>query len=465
MLIRSLISTIGILLLLLYIGNTVMVDSSKQMINFFPERSDEVLLNPYMGLSAYAQDFNAAQPVSLVHVNMYWRELEPEKGVYTFEQLEQDAHFTEWKSIGAKFVIRLILDTPRPEERLDIPDWLYEEIDQDGSWYDIRYGKGFSPNYNNPVLIENHQKLIQAIAAHYNDDPAIAFIQLGSIGHWGEWHTFDGDEGRIPFPMQAITDQYAEHYIAAFTNKPLLMRRPHQIALDHQMGLFNDSFGDYKSTVEEFMDWVNNGYTSWLTKEDMPAMPDFWMYAPSGGEFSPVNREHAYYNDDEIEATLDMIRMTHMSWIGPYAPTDYPLNGPHQANINAIMKTLGYRLSVAAVRHEENLQAGETLHVKIGWRNDGVAPFYFDWPVELHITNSDNRIVLTELLETDIRDWLPGEHIERYSITLPAGLTPGEHTISIAILDPSTDTPGILLAMEGRGSDGSYEISQFNIHQ
>src|SRR5690606_17235604 len=131
---------------------------------------------------------------------------------------------------------------------------------------------------------------IAALADRYNADPLIAFVQLGSLGHWGEWHTRDEDPGRIAFPKRTVADRYAEPYVRHFADKPLLMRRPHAIARDAKMGLFNDAFGKRESTIDGFLDWYANGYVNWLTQEEEPAMPDFWTYAPVGGEFAHATR-------------------------------------------------------------------------------------------------------------------------------------------------------------------------------
>ncbi len=91
-------------------------------------------------------------------------------------------------------IIRLVLDYPNKENSMQIPKWLYNEIGGDGTWYDISYGKGFSPNYENKTLIYYHEKLIKALGERYNSSSEIAFIELGSIGHWGEWHTYEDDK-------------------------------------------------------------------------------------------------------------------------------------------------------------------------------------------------------------------------------------------------------------------------------
>lgn len=432
-------------------------------VEYIPGIIDDVLVNPYMGWAMNAFDSSATQPATLAHLNILWRDIEPIKGFYDFEKLEEEAQFERWSKAGVRIVLRVILDTPNSSSHMDIPEWLYEEMSKDGTWYDIRYGKGFSPNYENPLLIHYHQKLINALAKRYGQHPIIAFIQLGSVGHWGEWHTFNDDELTIPFPEREVTDQYIQHYLDAFKSKHLLMRRPFALAADHGMGLFNDAFGDPDSTLDGFLNWVNNGYESWLTDEMMPPMKDFWKYAPSGGEFAYSDTPHAFFNDEEIGATLSMLKLTHMSWIGPYSPTQYPVNGSYQDNLDRILKAIGYRFMIQSESHEEKVNRGGILNLDMQWKNEGTAPFYYPWPVEISLANQDGILVHKTILKEDIRTWLPGNIEVHEPLSIPLHIAPGEYRICVAILDPETQKPGVKLAIDGERADGRYTLGYVSI--
>ena len=72
-----------------------------------------------------------------------------------------------------KIVFRFIMDYPGKANHMDIPQWLYKEINGDGTWYD----GGFSPNYKNKVLIQNHQRVINALAQRYGNNPGLALYR------------------------------------------------------------------------------------------------------------------------------------------------------------------------------------------------------------------------------------------------------------------------------------------------
>ncbi|WP_187434541.1 DUF4832 domain-containing protein [Paenibacillus methanolicus] len=389
--------------------------------------------------------------------------MEPEKGRFAFEEIEQTFHFEEWRAQGVKINLRIVLDYPSDVSHMDIPDWLYEEIDEAGVWYDDEYGQGFSPDYANTILIRYHERLIAEVARRYNADPLIAFVQLGSIGHWGEWHTMDEGENPIDFPGQRVTDQYAGHYVRYFTNKPLLMRRPHEIALNHKMGLYNDAFGKRDATVDGFYDWYKNGYVSWLTQKKEPAMPDFWKNAPSGGEFSANVLN--YFSDAQIKETLYQAQLTHVSWMGPNSPVRAEAGGPLQANIDRFLKTIGYRFVLYKTVYEEIRKPGDTLHIRLLAKNKGIAPFYFRWPLELTLADASGKVVSSIRSGADIRKWLPGTNEAIVHLPIARGLAPGTYELSAAIVDPVTGQPGIDFANEGRTTDGRYKIGELEVIQ
>ena len=64
-------------------------------------------------------------------------------------------------------MFRFVCDKPSDEAHRDIPDWLYEKTGGDGTAYDMDYGKGYSPNYDNETFIRAHERAIKALGERY----------------------------------------------------------------------------------------------------------------------------------------------------------------------------------------------------------------------------------------------------------------------------------------------------------
>lgn len=430
---------------------------------YYPQEIEDVLNNPYMGWAPFAKEGPYSQPHSLVYTYVSWKEIEPVKGVFNWNIIETDNKFDYWHNNGKKVILRIVSDYPRASSHTDIPDWLYNEMSQDGTSYNSSdIGQGFSPNYNNSIFGANHQRLLKALAERYDNDPRVAFIQLGSLGHWGEWHTWPWSPSSGVFPGIDIQNEYMQNYLDGFSNKIISVRRPFALARDNYTGLFNDMLGE-KYATNEFISWFNYGYVDDQGKSVHPHMKDFWKYAPSAGEFAYGNATQ-YLETSTIDETLRQVKDSHTSWLGPCSPPSELVAGcPQQANLDKMLKTMGYRFVLESMTYENQVKQGSNLKVDMVWKNKGVAPFYYKWPLELSLSDTNGNIVARTITIEDIRTWLPGSKSISQNLNIPSSLPDGTYNICISILDPSTDSPGVQLAIGNRRNDGRYTLGSLSI--
>lgn len=246
------------------------------------EMTDKSVVNPFMGFAVDATSKKAASQYSLVYIDITFRELQPESpDSFNFGEIAEGNNIDLWKAQGKHAVLRFVCDKPTDDAHMDIPDWLYE-LTADGTIYNTSYGKGYSPNYSNEVFMKYHKAAVSGLAEYFSDG-FVSYIELESLGHWGEWHV-KREDGIVPMPDEAVREEYVRHYAEAFKTEKLLMRRPFRGAYEKGLGLFNDMAGDPDST-EEWLDWIENGgdYTQTGESNALLAMPDFWKTAPCGG--------------------------------------------------------------------------------------------------------------------------------------------------------------------------------------
>ena len=258
-------------------------------------------------------DTAEAGDATLRYLELTWREAEPEEGVYAWEAISEKYGFASLREQGIHLVIRFVCDVPGQETHLDIPDWLYAQT-KDGSWYDTDYGKGYSPNYANVVFRAAHHRVLYALAEFLGTDGFVSYVELGSLGHWGEWH-IKSEDGLVPMPDETIRDEYAADYLAAFPTAELLMRRPFRFAAEQSLGLYNDMTGEEKDTVE-WLGWIAEGGWYGSDPNALTPMPDFWQNAPVGGEFtSSLSMQDMLVKN--LPRTLHLLEISHMSFLGP----------------------------------------------------------------------------------------------------------------------------------------------------
>lgn len=440
--------------------HTLLTSRNEQTLTFNPISGP--IVNPLMGWAPWATIQESKQPHTLVYVDLTWRDFEPQPGVFDFASFEKKQQFDRWRTENKRVVFRFVCDAPGKTKHLDIPDWLFNATGGSGDYYDNAYGKGFSPDYSNPVFIQFHKKAIKAIGDRYGKDGFFAYIELGSLGHWGEWHV-DFESGIRRLPAREITDQYVKHYIEAFPDTFLLMRRPFSIAGQYHLGLYNDMTGS-PSATNEWLDWVANGGEFDQTGEPgaLSPMPDFWKTAPVGGE-QTHDRSNAVIYGKGLDQTLNLFEKSHITFVGPNGPYDQDRGGPLQSGIDRAMERIGYRIYIRQARMPLWIRYESSLNLLLTFSNAGAAPILYNWPVRIYLFDAHGNIVKTFQPEMDLRKILPGEYYSK-PVNLPLGsLGSGAYTIGFAIVDPKTNQPAVKLAMDTARKDLIQEIGLFEI--
>ena len=404
--------------------------------------------NPLMGYVPSAWYNEVSEDISLLYMDITWAELEPEEGVYNWASIDEENQISRWRKEGKHLVLRFVCDIPSDEEHMDIPEWLYEKSGKAGKWYDGEYGKGFAPDYNSPTIISCHKKAVRAIGEHFGQDGLISYVELGSLGHWGEWHV-NYSEGIQRIPREAVRDKYILPWTEAFPDAMILMRRPFAAAEKYGFGLYNDMTGQPEAT-QSWLGWINNGgeYDQTGEKNVIVPMKDFWKTAPSGGEFtSSLSMEEML--DTNLSGTVEMIREAHTTFLGPKIPDENYVDGYKE-----VLKNMGYRLWIS-MAELKNTAKGSRL--KLTWENSGVAPMYKEWPVYVYIEDESGKLVEKSRISIKISSLLPGEkattltalETERLNSLLEKG-----YRLSVGIEDPMTELPCVRFAMETLYQEG-----------
>lgn len=409
--------------------------------------TSEVFGNPLMGYAPCAWYKSPSPDVQLLYTDITWRELEPEEGVYDWDAIAEENQLDRWRAEGKHLVLRFVCDRPDDEAHMDIPDWLYEKIGGAGTAYDMDYGKGFAPDYNNPQMIQYHRRAVEAMGEYLGQDGFVAYVELGSLGHWGEWHV-NYSQGIPLLPQEAIREQYITPWIEAFPNSRILMRRPFTPAREYGFGLYNDMAGHLQET-ERWLQWTREGgdFSSAGEKNVLVPMPDFWKQAPSGGEFtSSLTMEELLHT--QLERTLGLLEASHTTFLGPkIADSDYP------EGYAAALGKMGYRLWISQGKLQ---RLGGKGQLTLVWENSGVAPFYQDWPVYLYLKHPDSGEITQVPVALKLSELLPGESITQ-KVALPWAARDME--ISVGIVDPMTGKAAVRLAMDTPPQTEAYGIT------
>lgn len=398
------------------------------------EVDSTIVDNPLMGFAPMADNEAYCETANLVFIELTWAEWEPERGQYDIEALETKNNIAKWKSENKHAVLRFVCDLPGETAHMDIPQWLYEKTG-DGIEYVNAYGKGYSPDYSNSDFMLLHESAIQALGEYCSRDDFVAYVELGSIGHWGEWHAIN-DNGENIMPDADVCVDYANQYADSFVNQLLLTRRNYDFSVDNGIGFFNDMVGAYDDTAE-WLEWIKNGGIQETsdTPLALKKISNIGMTAPVGGEFTSSVPMEDILGEDFGEI-LSQISDSAMTFIGPNMP-DLTLE-TNQVDLQSILRRIGYRIYVSSVETKYDFSSND-LNVKLTWKNAGNAGCFFEWPVVVNVYDADKKIVYWQGLDLNLMDLNDGLEKET-QINIPYSEEIGEEFyIGITIKNPNAE--------------------------
>lgn len=455
--------TAAVLALVLTVGSAVWVARDRiyraQILTFAPAASDDVLLSPGMGLAPWAEAEETAQlKTSLVYVELPWSKWEPEDDAFDTAYVSEHYHLDRYREEGRQVVFRFICDNPTKEEHVDIPQWLFDLTGGDGDFYDTDYGKGYSPNYGNPDLIAEHSEAVAALGESFGQDDFFCYVELGSLGHWGEWHV-KFENGIRQLPPFEVREEYVQPYLKAFANAKFLMRYPLIDAKQHKTGLYNDLSGDFDETLY-WLNQMEGGVWEQTGLEEQADCKDNWKTMPIGGEFAQTH-SNDHFMKRGFETTLESLKMSHQSFIGPKIIIDES-DEKYTYQMNQILKTIGYRYRVSEVKAD--FADSDVFRVTCTMQNDGIAPVYDAYTVNLTLYDAEkNAVWRSEDVSCDLRKVLPGSP-QPFTVEVPKdGFDDDvEYTLAVSVTDKQGKA-SMPLALDKPIGKNTYAIAAFYI--
>lgn len=155
-----------------------------------PGATDDILTNPGIGVASfhdgYGEHLGLAQypDAGYEYFRFYWRQLEPQEGQFNFAPIDRVFALAAAHRPAMNVALR-IMALDAPESGSMVPDWLIQK-GINGSW--SANGQTFIPDLSDPRFIRYAQRLMNALGQRYDGNPALAFIDIGLVGSWGEWH-------------------------------------------------------------------------------------------------------------------------------------------------------------------------------------------------------------------------------------------------------------------------------------
>ncbi len=458
----------GVMLVMMWLGMAgcaqTMSDASEpasahpsgKAVTVQPREIDAVLDNPGMGLADF--HFGFGHPPSteeyphatVAYFRWPWAELEPAEGQYNFALVDQV--IAQAKAKGETLAIRIV-----SEYKTGTPQWLLDK--GVGS---VKETDGIFPDYNSPIFLDYHERLIRAFGERYGRSLDIDHVDIGSVGCWGEWNTVccEGVEVQCKafFPSEANQVAITDWYLKYFSGTPLVMLHGGQLkyATARGAGWRGDCFGDYGYFSP---DW-NHMEHAYAPVLEEPVIADAWKRGPV--QMEVCGYVHEWY---ERGFDLDRILEKGLEWhVSVLNAKSKPVPAAWRPRFNEFLKKIGYRFVLRELTHPTESRAGGPLVIQSRWDNRGVAPIYHAWPLAYRLRSRTDQVIVQWTSPADLKQWLPGPSQEVVDkVVVPETVSPGSYSLDVAILSEDRGSAYVELAIEGKRTDRWYPVSRVTI--
>lgn len=331
---------------------------------------------------------NDTDAISLEFSYMLYDHVVQDSGIYNWDEVESKLDAIAGRKHQAIFRFRFVY----PGYETSVPDYILERED-----YHETVGKSEGktthfPDWTNEELKRFTLEFYTRFAERYDDDPRLAFVQVG-FGLWAEYHIYSGPFvlGET-FPSKEFQEEFFHHLESSFQNIPW------SISIDAaddtytpfeakpqlkeiRFGLFDDSF-------------MHEGHAGYNTTSWNFFDRERYKISPAGGEFSyytDYDQEHVLDFPDgpfgmPFETFADDFHITYM--IGNDQPQYQTMERIREASM-----ATGYKFKIVSLKTAADTSVFEIM-------NYGVAPIYYDAFIAVDGVRSPGSLKLLAPMDT-----------------------------------------------------------------
>lgn len=285
--------------------------------------------------------------------------------------------------------------------------------------------------------ILSHLEQLRPILAANQD--AIAYMEAGFIGAWGEWHTssnnLDNTQDRkiilnrilsvLP-DTRMVALRYPHHKTDAFNNEqPLTHVEAFSSSAKARTGAHNDCFVSASDDMGTYH-WQNPESTKRFLSQDN-------RFVIQGGETCAPSR---YDDCPNVLKELNRMRWSQLNI--DYEPKVLK-KWEYQGCMPEIKRRLGYRFRLLETAIPENVKPTGTFSMKFKVTNDGWASLYNPRRLEVVLRHSQTGKKYYLPVKEDPRMWLAGEQkVVNVVGGIPANIPAGKYQVLLNLPDPAT---------------------------
>ena len=433
--------------------------ASARVIDVKPQWNDRIALaNPHKGwyhhyfdnhvdkyLAARDADLHEFPGMDHLYLRLSWAYLEPHEGQYNWSLV--DDVIDKWTAHGLKIAFRISCretGTDRIEQQYATPKWVIDAGAKGAHWrraQQVGPEGPWEPVYDDPVYLEKLENFLKAFGNRYDGKPWLRYVDIGSIGDWGEGHTSHGSQTKYGYDQRK---RHVDLYRKAFQKTQLVTTddfvytipdrrereqmhrymvaqgityRDDSILVDYYIGAYPDTFTvrspEYFADVYPHRPTVLEleHYRSVRRLGNWTGRPNSSLLKHGGGKSGA----------DFLRGALELL---HATYIGYHGFADVWL-AENPDLTTELLNRCGYWFFLHSVTTPDGLHPGQTQEIQLAWENRGVAPAYQPYTLKVRLAGSDTADFNCD---AGNRKWLPDPpgtvYRETYNLRIPSTLPP-----------------------------------------
>ena len=432
-----------------------------------------VLKNPYKGWYHHLLDngvdkypikndtlFAAFPGMDHLYLRLAWSYLEPIEGQYDWHRIEEVV--AKYVPLGYKISFRITnketgtypgsVGQELNGVQYATPAWV-EKAGAKGVVTEVWNVKSWTPKWDDPIYLEKLDNFNRAFAERYDGKPWVSYIDIGSIGEWGEGHT--SFSTKIP-PTVAEVKANIDVFLKNFKKTQLVctddllyygkqdadVKTLYKYATANGISLRDDS---------PLVDWyLQNNLNSWsvshprfydplyLKKPIVFELQHYGMVKKEGNwvgkNGSEMIDKYGYSGAEIMRKAIESMHATYIGYHG-YAE-EWLADNPDLTN--ELANRCGYWYFPLSATYRSILKTGRN-EISINWLNKGIAPAYNKFGLLFRFESKDQSNSFdAKPLDSGNKNWLPGiSKTENYQIDIPATTKKGEYVLKFKLVDQS----------------------------
>ncbi len=408
--------------------------------------------------------------LSVIYLRIAWSYLEPAEGKYDWSLLDTPAQ--RWISKGKKIALRITCsETPIPWAT---PKWV-KEAGAKGNFFTPlegikEDGTHWEPEFDDPIFLEKLENFLLSLAKKYDGNPDVAFIDIGSLGVWGEGHVWHSTKKHISTEtIKKHIDLHVKHFknTVIVLNDDLITNGQKFTELSEDKKELLKYAVEKGLTLRDDSILVQGGENAYFSES---LAEPFWKNKPvilESGHYGPSKEEGCWGDGSQY---LQAVEDYHASYVSiHWWPHEFLQE--NRELINKINLRLGYRILPIEVKWQRKVSKHSgNWEVSYCWVNRGVAPCYRDLYPIITWKNEKGGIV-SVFTDTNF-------NLRHLSVNGPEGQKTMEKTITYSFnpilfsngtysvyisAGSGSGTPEIHLPLSGDDGQKRYYIGKVNV--